>query len=266
MFFIKKWNKIIFLRVNSTYVTPYNLTTYEKYFLVNISQKNKLKEKSQQPFIDLIYKNYWKKIYTKNNLFQIILKDTKWRIELLLQFRTINTHIILHNIRVPQRIYKKHREHIIRYNYLQQKKAGKIVISLQTGRVGFRKNQKKSFIASSTVISTIFWILNRHKYLFFPIKLRFIGRYFKIQDHYKQIWSYFNKFQINSSIVYTFESAIPLIVRIQRCIRLGRSRRRTHTFNLSSTILDIITEEVTFDDEIISAIETYQFEDYPFYL
>jgi hypothetical protein len=174
--------------------------------------------------------NYW---FEKTLYLNQLNEFTKgWRNELLLQFRKNNTQMVLHSAKRPDPIYRQHILLLANHKNLKQKAISTLSLSFQTGRLGFVKNQKKTFVAADSVITAALWIVKRHHSAVTPLKFRFIGNTNNTSKHKKQLNKYFQA--TDNKSIYSFEDATPISFGATRLKALGRKRFRFHLYNFKA--------------------------------
>jgi hypothetical protein len=151
--------------------------------------------------------------------------------EVLLRFSSRNTSLIVHSIRLPSIIYKKHlynREKIRSWN---NDNLSTILFGFSVGRCGFKQNETKSFIAIDTLIRAGLWFLVRYRKKIAPFKLRFMGshsRFRKYLYRFKPAFKKHFKFSINS-----IDDETPRPHNGCRLSHLPRKRFRRHSYSYS---------------------------------
>lgn len=176
--------------------------------------------------------NYW---FEKTLYLNQLNEFTKgWRNELLLQFRKNNTQMVLHSARRPDPIYRQHILLLAKHKNLKQKAISTLSLSFQTGRLGFVKNQKKTFVAADSVITAALWIVKRHHNAVTPLKFRFVGNTNTTSRHKKQLNKYFQA--VDNKSIYSFEDSTPISFGTIRLKALGRKRFRFHLYNFVALV------------------------------
>lgn len=177
-------------------------------------------------------KNFWATKVKKQKILLHLLST--WRNELIFIFRKNNTHLVMHSARRQDPIYRVHRMNYFIHKEIKQKIISTLSLSISAGRVGFIKNQKKSFIAGDTVISTALWFLKRYNKALAPVKFRLSGKTDDLSIHQKQLTKYFNVLPTNT--FYSFEEATPLGYGIQKFKSMPRTRFRYHLYNFVAAV------------------------------
>lgn len=158
-------------------------------------------------------------------------KYNTWTMELLLRFGVNNNFVIFQTPVVPGIItYRQHlvKEHI--YKGFNKTTFSTMLFGFTTGRCGFVRNQKRTFLATDITIRAALWICKRvYKFLFGGIKVRFLGRSKLIQRHL----SYFRRFYMGNRRVklHSLIDVTPAPYNGVRQKGRGRKRYRYHQYN-----------------------------------
>lgn len=199
-------------------------------FILNPSLKD-LRNPIDCHINNIIY--FWAAKINKWNQFHLLIQI--WKNEVLLYFRENNTHIVLHSARKQDPIHRHHLLLTTKYKILKNSSVSTLSLAFQAGRLGFVKNQKKSFIAASSVLTSIFWVIKRHQAAITPVQIRLVGDVNHLHKHEQQI----NKFlaDIDQPIIHSYLESTPVSFGTRRFKALSRTRYRYHLYNFSAAVI-----------------------------
>lgn len=176
-----------------------------------------LKDK-QLPIMQL---TYWQQRYQFYRVMQQMIQG--WRTEVLVQSARNNTQIVISQARKIDPIVRTPFMYLNDYKQAKEGRVQPILIAFQTGRLGFIKNQKKTFTAADTAIKCLLWIIRKYQKILKPILVRFRSRSVLPLRHKRTFDRHFEDFYA-TNVVYGIEENIPVQTGFFRILRTPRKR------------------------------------------
>lgn len=164
---------------------------------------------------------YWQKRYKIYRVLQQIARG--WRTEVLVQSARNNTQIVISQARKVDPIVRNPFMDLNAYKQVKSLRVQPILIAFQTGRLGFIKNQKKTFTAADTAVKCLLWIMKKYQKMIKPVLVRFRSRSLIPLRHKRMFDRHFEDFYA-TNLVYGIEENTPVQTGYFRILRTPRKR------------------------------------------
>ena len=161
----------------------------------------------------------------------MLLKQQKlnWSLELLVHFGVNNNYVIFHSpVVINLLLYQKFFIKDFHNKQFNSKIKSEIVFGFTTGRCGFKRSQRRTFLATDITMRTTIWFCKRmYKYLE-SIKIRFLGQSKYIKRHLLS----FKRFSLGNRRVkiHSLVDVTPTPYNGVRRKGVGRKRYRYHKY------------------------------------
>lgn len=233
---------LIFIKNINKQTNKYNMIVNKKFATINtvqINEQKKLKMDQYKAFFPVYTLLYWSKnynytllntnflsnkIYLKyRNLFYLNFKS-----EVLFSFGKRNSNVIVHAPRVSPLVYKKYFVHRETARDWNNDNLSELYFGFSTGRCGFKPTETKSFIATDTLVRTLFWCINRHLKKLSPFRLRLKGKTSIFRKYANRFTP--SKGKLFKFIIASVEDATPIPFNGCRLEHMARKRYRRHAY------------------------------------
>ena len=161
----------------------------------------------------------------------MLLKQKKlsWSLELLVHFGVNNNYVIFHSpVVINLLLYQTYFIKDFQNKQFNSKIKSEIIFGFTTGRCGFKRSQRRTFLATDITMRTTIWFCKRmYKYLE-SIKIRFLGQSKNIKRHLLS----FKRFSLGNRLVkiHSLIDVTPTPYNGVRRKGVGRKRYRYHKY------------------------------------
>lgn len=180
--------------------------------------------KTSKPCFQMLKHTHYFYWYKRYKIFLLLQQFHQgWRTEVLVQTARNNTQIVISRARKIDPIVRLPIIDLNVYKQLKVKRVTPLLMAFQTGRLGFIKNQKKTFTAADTAVKCILWIVRKYHKMIKPVLIRFRSRSLLTIRHHREFQRHFERLNTND-LIYGVEESVPVQTGFFRILRTPRKR------------------------------------------